>query len=119
MIHRRFFNFACAATCLALLGGTRTALATTAIATPQTPDQPLDRPVLLPLFPLDMVVFPRQQVLLHIFEPRYRELIGDCETDGITFGISPFLADGLANFGTEVRRSMLYCRHLNSAACAI
>jgi hypothetical protein len=102
MTHRRFFNFACAAACLVWLGGTRTAAATT-IAIPQTPDQPLDRPVLLPLFPLDMVVFPGQSVFLHIFEPRYRELIGDCATDGITFGISPLLSDGLANYGTEVR----------------
>ena len=83
------------------LGGTRSAAATT-VAIPQTPDQPLDRLVLLPLFPLDMVVFPGQSVLLHIFEPRYRELIGDCVRDGITFGISPLLSHGLANYGTEV-----------------
>jgi hypothetical protein len=101
MIHRRFFNMACAATCLVWLGGTRTAAATT-VAIPQSPDQPLDRPVLLPLFPLDLVVFPGQSVLLHIFEPRYRELIGDCARDGITFGISPLLSHGLANYGTEV-----------------
>jgi len=49
------------------------------------------------------VVFPGQSVLLHIFEPRYRELIGDCVKDGITFGISPLLGDGLANYGTEVK----------------
>lgn len=102
MVHRRRFNLACAATCLAWLGGLRTAVATTTTI-PLTPDQPLDQPVLLPLFPLDTVAFPGQQVLLHIFEPRYRELINDCAMDGITFGISPFLNDGLANFGTEVR----------------
>ena len=101
MIHRRFINIACVATCLMWLGGTRSATATT-VAIPQTPDQPVGRLILLPLFPLDMVVFPGQSVLLHIFEPRYRELIGDCVRDGITFGISPLLSHGLANYGTEV-----------------
>jgi len=72
------------------------------VAIVKTPNQPLDRLVLLPLFPLDMVVFPGQSVLLHIFEPRYRELIGDCVRDGIKFGISPLLRHGLANYGTEV-----------------
>lgn len=101
MIHRRFINIACAATCLMWLGGTRSAAATT-VAIPKTQDHPLDRLVLLPLFPLDMVVFPGQSVLLNIFEPRYRELIGDCLRDGIKFGISPLLSHGLANYGTEV-----------------
>jgi ATP-dependent Lon protease len=101
MVHRRFINITCAAMCLMWLGGSRSA-ATTMVDIPQTPDQPLDRPVLLPLFPLNMVVFPGQSLLLHIFEPRYRELIGDCARHGITFGISPLLSHGLANYGTEV-----------------
>ena len=32
---------------------------------------------LLPLFPLQLVLFPRTQLPLHIFEDRYKELIGD------------------------------------------
>ena len=32
---------------------------------------------LLPLFPLDVVLFPGMALPLHIFEPRYKEMIGD------------------------------------------
>ena len=32
----------------------------------------------LPLFPLGMVAFPGQDLPLHIFEPRYRQLLGEC-----------------------------------------
>ncbi len=57
----------------------------------------------LPLFPLGLVVFPGEDLNLHIFEPRYRELIQDCEREGITFGISPLFDKRLANFGTEIK----------------
>jgi Lon protease-like protein len=41
----------------------------------------------LPLFPLRTVLFPGQALPLHIFEPRYRQMIADClEGDG-TFGV--------------------------------
>ena len=39
----------------------------------------------LPLFPLQIVVFPGEDLNLHIFEPRYKELIKDCEEGGGTF----------------------------------
>ena len=42
---------------------------------------------LLPLFPLQLVLFPRQEIPLHIFEERYKQMIGEClETKG-EFGI--------------------------------
>jgi len=56
----------------------------------------------LPLFPLRLVVFPGEDLNLHIFEERYRQLIQDCEREGITFGISPLFDKRLANFGTEI-----------------
>lgn len=34
--------------------------------------------LLLPLFPLELVLLPEQQLPLHIFEERYKEMIGDC-----------------------------------------
>ncbi len=37
---------------------------------------------LLPLFPLQMVVFPGADVPLHIFEERYREMVGEAEARG-------------------------------------
>lgn len=41
----------------------------------------------LPLFPLNLVLFPGQQIPLHIFEPRYREMIGYCLENDSPFGI--------------------------------
>jgi Lon protease-like protein len=58
--------------------------------------------VFLPLFPLGIVAFPEEQVNLHIFEPRYRELIGECRDFGNTFGISPYLSGKLMDIGTEM-----------------
>lgn len=41
----------------------------------------------LPLFPLDMVLFPGAAASLQIFEPRYREMLRDCMADDRRFGI--------------------------------
>lgn len=41
----------------------------------------------LPLFPLQIVVFPGESVPLHIFEPRYRQLVKDTVESGEPFGI--------------------------------
>lgn len=56
----------------------------------------------LPVFPLELVVFPDDNVPLHIFEPRYKQLIGECRDEGITFGIPPLVQGHLAKFGTEL-----------------
>jgi len=40
------------------------------------------------LFPLNLVLFPRTQVPLHIFEPRYRSLIQEAVANGSEFGIN-------------------------------
>jgi hypothetical protein len=55
----------------------------------------------LPLFPLKLVAFPGEELNLHIFEPRYRALLGDVENSGGSFGICVF-TDKLSGFGTEV-----------------
>ena len=57
---------------------------------------------MLPLFPLQLVVYPREELNLHIFEPRYRQLISECEEEGITFGIPAFMDDAVAEIGTEM-----------------
>ncbi len=41
----------------------------------------------LPLFPLNTVLFPGQVLPLHIFEPRYRQMIGECIEKGLPFGV--------------------------------
>lgn len=44
-------------------------------------------PARIPLFPLDIVLFPGQAVPLHIFEPRYREMTRHCIDSQSPFGI--------------------------------
>jgi len=39
------------------------------------------------LFPLELVLLPTERVPLHIFEPRYKELIGECLTESRDFGL--------------------------------
>lgn len=56
----------------------------------------------LPLFPLQLVVFPGESLNLHIFEPRYRQLLNECEDEGITFGIPAFVDGKMMDVGTEV-----------------
>jgi Lon protease-like protein len=41
----------------------------------------------MPLFPLHTVLFPHALVQLHVFEPRYRELVRDCLAEDRAFGI--------------------------------
>jgi len=52
------------------------------------------------LFPLELVLLPTERVPLHIFEDRYRELIGESLANGEEFGILLEDADGLRQIGT-------------------
>jgi len=54
---------------------------------------------LLPLFPLDLVLFPGAPLPLHIFEPRYKEMIGECVEQGIPFGMVRVRENALAEVG--------------------
>lgn len=56
-------------------------------------------PALIPLFPLDVVLFPGTPLPLHIFEPRYKEMIGECLAQQQTFGVVRALDQGLAEVG--------------------
>jgi len=53
------------------------------------------------LFPLGMVLLPTEQVPLHIFEPRYRALIGECLEQDREFGLVFADEDGLRAIGTR------------------
>jgi Lon protease-like protein len=57
---------------------------------------------ILPLFPLQLVAFPEEDLNLHVFEPRYRELVKDCKEQGITFGIPPYIDRRVMEYGTEL-----------------
>jgi hypothetical protein len=56
----------------------------------------------IPLFPLQLVAFPDEELNLHVFETRYRELLADIEEGSKTFGVCTFL-DKITGFGTLVR----------------
>jgi Lon protease-like protein len=53
------------------------------------------------LFPLGIVLLPTELVPLHIFEPRYRELIVECLDEGREFGLVLADDDGLRSVGTR------------------
>lgn len=54
----------------------------------------------IPLFPLELVSFPGEKLNLHIFEPRYKQLIGDCVAQGKPFGIISVINNKLMEYGT-------------------
>lgn len=53
----------------------------------------------IPLFPLDTVLFPGMPLPLHIFEPRYREMIAECTAGAAPFGVVRAQREGLAIVG--------------------
>jgi Lon protease-like protein len=53
------------------------------------------------LFPLNLVLLPGEQAPLHIFEPRYRELIGECLDEGREFGLVLEDDAGMREVGTR------------------
>jgi ATP-dependent Lon protease len=57
----------------------------------------------LPMFPLKLVVFPGEKLNLHVFEPRYKQLILECKAENKTFGIPAFIGGKLMEIGTEIR----------------
>ena len=62
----------------------------------------MSKRVQIPMFPLGIVAFPGENVNLHIFEPRYRQLINECDEKGSTFGLPAFIEKKLMMIGTEM-----------------
>lgn len=57
----------------------------------------------IPIFPLNIVVYPGEQLNLHIYEPRYKQLINECYFEKKPFGIPCVLEDKMQDYGTVVR----------------
>jgi Lon protease-like protein len=57
----------------------------------------------IPIFPLGLVVYPGEQLNLHIFEPRYKQLINECQTEKKMFGIPAVIENKMQDYGTVVR----------------
>lgn len=56
----------------------------------------------IPIFPLTLVVYPGENLNLHIFEPRYKQLIKECSEFKKPFGIPAVINDQLNEIGTLV-----------------
>ncbi|MGB0838869.1 MAG: LON peptidase substrate-binding domain-containing protein, partial [Chitinophagales bacterium] len=56
----------------------------------------------LPMFPLNIVVYPGEQLNLHVFEPRYKQLVQECYEKKAPFGIPVFMKNKVSSYGTEV-----------------
>ncbi len=56
----------------------------------------------IPIFPLGIVVYPGESLNLHIFEPRYKQLITECFAEKKMFGIPAIINNRLQEIGTLV-----------------
>ena len=65
----------------------------------------------LPLFPLEVVLYPGEQLPLHIFEPRYRRLVTRCLEEDRPFGIVLAEAGKLAQVGSLARITRVLARY--------
>ena len=57
----------------------------------------------IPLFPLNIVAVPKERIPLHIFEPRYKQMIKDSIKTGDPFGIVLKDDKGVKSFGCSVK----------------
>lgn len=54
----------------------------------------------IPIFPLNLIVYPGEKLNLHIFEPRYRQLINECIESKKPFGIPAVIGNKVQEYGT-------------------
>lgn len=57
----------------------------------------------IPIFPLSIVVYPGERLNLHIFEPRYKQLIKECFEGNKPFGIPSVMDEKINEMGTLVQ----------------
>ena len=57
----------------------------------------------IPIFPLAIVVYPGEELNLHIFEPRYKQLVQDCFDNAKPFGIPAVINGKVTEMGTLVQ----------------
>jgi Lon protease-like protein len=67
----------------------------------------------IPVFPLGIVVYPGETVNLHIFEPRYKQLVSECHAEGKPFGIPTVIDNRLNEMGTLVKITELVKQYEN------
>jgi Lon protease-like protein len=67
----------------------------------------------IPIFPLSIVVYPGENVNLHIFEPRYKQMINECYSKKKPFGIPAVIENRLQDYGTLMRVTEINTVHDN------
>ena len=67
--------------------------------------------VRLPLFPLNVVLLPGADLPLHIFEPRYRQMVRECLDTQSPFGLLLALPNGIAGIGCTAEILEVTKRH--------
>lgn len=67
----------------------------------------------IPIFPLEIIVYPGEELNLHVFEPRYRELVEECTNGSKPFGIPIIIKNNLNELGTLVDITEISKRHAN------
>ncbi len=67
----------------------------------------------MPLFPLNVVLFPGMALPLHIFEPRYREMINRCLDENLAFGVVLIKEGPEVGDGAQPRRVGTAARIMN------
>ncbi len=67
----------------------------------------------IPIFPLGIVVYPGEDLNLHIFEPRYKQLIAECYEQKKAFGIPAVIENKLQENGTLVQITEITTVHEN------
>lgn len=61
----------------------------------------------IPVFPLGIVVYPGEELNLHIFEPRYKQLINECQLAKKPFGIPAVIENKMQDYGCLVEITAL------------
>lgn len=56
----------------------------------------------IPVFPLNIIVYPQEPLNLHIFEPRYKQLVKECISGNKVFGIPVVLDKKVQEYGTTI-----------------
>ena len=76
---------------------------------------------IIPIFPLDLVLFPNQDLPLRIFEPRYKQMIDDCMLGEKEFGVclghnSATLANWQAPYNIGTLAKIVDCKDVDSTS---
>ena len=76
---------------------------------------------IIPIFPLELVLFPNQDLTLRIFEPRYKQMVDDCMLGGKEFGIclghdSATLSNWQAPYDIGTIAKIIECKDVDSTS---